>query len=194
MVNIIWGIFIIVGIIYSFINKDFCTINNEVLLSGKSALDLIISMLPLLVIWMGLMKIAEEAGIISWISKIMTPILKKIFPSVPDGDESLGFIASNIAANMAGLGSAATPFGLKAMESVRKLEEGKRTAGGAMITCLVLNTSGVTIVPTTIISLRLFYGSINPSVVLPYCIIATTCSTIGGLTLDYIIRRKHGNH
>lgn len=77
MVNIIWGIFIIVGIIYSFINKDFCTINNEVLLSGKSALDLIISMLPLLVIWMGLMKIAEEAGIISWISKIMTPILKK---------------------------------------------------------------------------------------------------------------------
>ena len=92
MVNIIWGIFIIVGIIYSFINKDFCTINNEVLLSGKSALDLIISMLPLLVIWMGLMKIAEEAGIISWISKIMTPILKKIFPSVPDGDESLGLL------------------------------------------------------------------------------------------------------
>ena len=126
MVNIIWGIFIIVGIIYSFINKDFCTINNEVLLSGKSALDLIISMLPLLVIWMGLMKIAEEAGIISWISKIMTPILKKIFPSVPDGDESLGFIASNIAANMAGLGSAATPFGLKAMESLQKLNKDKK--------------------------------------------------------------------
>ena len=194
MVNIIWGIFIIVGIIYSFINKGCCTINNEVLLSGKSALDLIISMLPLLVIWMGLMKIAEEAGIISWISKIMTPLLKKIFPSVPDGDESLGFIASNIAANMAGLGSAATPFGLKAMESLQKLNKDKKTASEAMITFLVLNTSGVTIVPTTIISLRLFYGSINPSVVLPYCIIATTCSTIGGLTLDYIIRRKHGNH
>ena len=193
MVNIIWGIFIIVGIIYSFINKDFCTINNEVLLSGKSALDLIISMLPLLVIWMGLMKIAEEAGIISWISKIMTPILKKIFPSVPDGDESLGFIASNIAANMAGLGSAATPFGLKAMEKLQELNDDKKRASTPMITFLVLNTAGVTIVPTTIIALRHAAGSLNPTSVLPTCILATTASTIAGLTLDYFIRRKNGN-
>ncbi|UKI28428.1 MAG: spore maturation protein [Clostridium sp.] len=163
------------------------------LLSGKSALDLIWSMTPLMVIWMGLMKIAEDAGIIAWISKVMTPILKRIFPSVPDGDESLGFIASNVAANMAGLGSAATPFGLKAMECLQRLNKDKRVASEAMITFLVLNTSGVTIVPTTIISLRLFYGSVNPSIVLPYCIIATTCSTIGGLTLDYIIRRRNGN-
>ena len=98
MVNIIWGIFIVIGIVYSFINGDFNEVNNEVLLSGKSALDLIWSMTPLLVIWMGLMKIAEEAGIIAWISKVMTPILKRIFPSIPDGDESLGFIASNVAA------------------------------------------------------------------------------------------------
>lgn len=193
MVNIIWGIFIVIGIVYSFIYGEFNTVNNEVLLSGKSALDLILSMLPLLVIWMGLMKIAEEAGIIAWISKVMTPVLKRIFPSIPEADESLGFIASNIATNMAGLGSAATPFGLKAMESLQKLNKDKTTASEAMITFLVLNTSGVTIVPTTIISLRLFYGSVNPSIVLPYCIIATTCSTIGGLTLDYIIRRRNGN-
>ena len=139
------------------------------------------------------MKVAEEAGIISSISKMMSPILKKIFPSVPNNDPSLGFIASNIAANMAGLGSAATPFGLKAMESLQKLNKDKKVASEAMITFLVLNTSGVTIVPTTIISLRLLYGSVNPSVVLPFCIIATTCSTIGGLTIDYLIRRKNGN-
>lgn len=156
MVNIIWGIFIVIGIVYSFVNGDFSEVNNEVLLSGKSALDLIISMTPLLVIWMGLMKIAEEAGIIAWISRVMTPILKRIFPSIPDGDESLGFIASNVAANMAGLGSAATPFGLKAMECLQRLNKDKRVASEAMITFLVLNTSGVTIVPTTIISLRLF--------------------------------------
>lgn len=105
----------------------------------------------------------------------------------------MGFIASNVAANMAGLGSAATPFGLKAMECLQRLNKDKRVASEAMITFLVLNTSGVTIVPTTIISLRLFYGSVNPSIVLPFCIIATTCSTIGGLTLDYIIRRRNGN-
>lgn len=193
MVNIIWALFIIIGIIYSLISGNFNVINNEILVSGKSALDLLLGMLPLLVIWMGLMKVAEEAGIISSISKMMSPILKKIFPSVPNNDPSLGFIASNIAANMAGLGSAATPFGLKAMESLQKLNKDKKIASEAMITFLVLNTSGVTIVPTTIISLRLLYGSVNPSVVLPFCIIATTCSTIGGLTIDYLIRRKNGN-
>lgn len=193
MVNIIWALFIIIGIIYSLISSNFNIINNEILVSGKSALDLLLGMLPLLVIWMGLMKVAEEAGIISSISKMMSPILKKIFPSVPNNDPSLGFIASNIAANMAGLGSAATPFGLKAMESLQKLNKDKKVASEAMITFLVLNTSGVTIVPTTIISLRLLYGSVNPSVVLPFCIIATTCSTIGGLTIDYLIRRKNGN-
>lgn len=193
MVNIIWALFIIIGIIYSLISGNFNVINNEILVSGKSALNLLLGMLPLLVIWMGLMKVAEEAGIISSISKMMSPILKKIFPSVPDNDPSLGFIASNIAANMAGLGSAATPFGLKAMESLQKLNKDKKVASEAMITFLVLNTSGVTIVPTTIISLRLLYGSVNPSVILPFCIIATTCSTIGGLTIDYLIRRKNGN-
>lgn len=193
MVNIIWAFFIIIGIIYSLISGNFNVINNEILISGKSALDLLLGMLPLLVIWMGLMKVAEEAGIISAISKMMSPILKKIFPSLPDNDPSLGFIASNIAANMAGLGSAATPFGLKAMESLQKLNKDKKVASEAMITFLVLNTSGVTIVPTTIISLRLLYGSVNPSVVLPFCIIATTCSTIGGLTIDYLIRRRNGN-
>ena len=193
MVNIIWALFIIIGIIYSLISGNFNVINNEILVSGKSALELLLGMLPLLVIWMGLMKVAEEAGIISSISKMMSPILKKIFPSVPNNDPSLGFIASNIAANMAGLGSAATPFGLKAMESLQKLNKGKKVASEAMITFLVLNTSGVTIVPTTIISLRLLYGSVSPSVVLPFCIIATTCSTIGGLTIDYLIRRKNGN-
>lgn len=193
MVNIIWALFIIIGIIYSLITGNFNVINNEILISGKSALDLLLGMLPLLVIWMGLMKVAEEAGIISAISKMMSPILKKIFPSLPDNDPSLGFIASNIAANMAGLGSAATPFGLKAMESLQKLNKDKKVASEAMITFLVLNTSGVTIVPTTIISLRLLYGSVNPSVVLPFCIIATTCSTIGGLTIDYLIRRRNGN-
>ena len=193
MVNIIWALFIIIGIIYSLISGNFNVINNEILVSGKSALELLLGMLPLLVIWMGLMKVAEEAGIISSISKMMSPILKKIFPSVPNNNPSLGFIASNIAANMAGLGSAATPFGLKAMESLQKLNKDKKVASEAMITFLVLNTSGVTIVPTTIISLRLLYGSVNPSVVLPFCIIATTCSTIGGLTIDYLIRRKNGN-
>ena len=192
MVNIIWGIFIIIGIIYSIFNSNISDINNEILSSGSTALNLILDIMPLLVIWMGLMEIAEKSGLINKIAKLMTPILSKLFPSIPKNHEALGYIASNIAINMAGLGSAATPFGLKAMEKLQELNNDKEKATPAMITFLVLNTSGVTIIPTTIISLRLASGSINPTMVLPTCILATMCSSIGGLTLDYIIRRYNG--
>jgi spore maturation protein A len=123
----------------------------------------------------------------------MTPILSKLFPSIPKNHEALGYIASNIAINMAGLGSAATPFGLKAMEKLEELNDNKKKATPAMITFLVLNTSGVTVIPTTIISLRLAAGSSDPTAVIPTCILATSISTIAGLTLDYIIRRKNGD-
>ncbi len=194
MVNIIWGLFILIGIIYAFLNGNISDINFEILESGKSALNLLLDIMPLLVIWMGLMQIAEKSGLINKIAHLMTPILSKLFPSIPKDHEALGYIASNIAINMAGLGSAATPFGLKAMEKLQELNNNKKSATSAMITFLVLNTSGVTIIPTTIISLRLASGSINPTMVIPTCILATTCSTIGGLTIDYLIRRKHGEN
>jgi spore maturation protein A len=194
MVNIIWGLFIVIGIVYGLFTGNISVINNEIIESGNKAIKLVLDILPLLVIWMGLMKIAETSGLIKKIASLMTPLLSKLFPSVPKGDESLGFIASNIAINMAGLGSAATPFGLKAMAKLQELNQDKKRATTAMITFLVLNTSGVTIIPTTIIALRLSAGSTNPTAVLPTCILATTCSTIAGLTLDYIIRRHNGNH
>lgn len=194
MVNVIWGLFIVIGILYSFINGNFDLINYEILESGNSAIDLILDIMPLLVIWMGLMQIAEKSGLINKIAHLMTPILSKLFPSIPKDHESLGYIASNIAINMAGLGSAATPFGLKAMEKLQELNSDKKKATPAMITFLVLNTSGVTIIPTTIISLRLASGSVDPTSVIPTCILATLCSTIGGLTIDYLIRRRHGDN
>ena len=194
MVNIIWGLFIIIGILYSVATGNIHEINNIILISGTKALTLILDIMPLLIIWMGLMEIAEKSGLINKIAHIMTPILSKIFPSIPKDHDSLGYIASNIAINMAGLGSAATPFGLKAMERLQELNSHKDTASDAMITFLVLNTSGVTIIPTTIISLRLAAGSINPTIIIPTCIIATACSTIGGLLLDYILRRNNDNH
>ena len=194
MVNKIWGIFIIIGIVYSFLTGNIDLINEEILSSGTSAIKLILDIMPLLVIWMGLMQIAEKSGLINLIAKLMTPILSKIFPSIPKEHEALGYIASNIAINMAGLGSAATPFGLKAMEKLQELNSDKERATPAMITFLVLNTSGVTIIPTTIISLRLAAGSANPTVILPTCLLATLTSTIAGLSIDYLIRRKNGNN
>ena len=194
MINIIWGVFIIVGITYSFLTGNMEVINNEIISCGNTALELVIDMIPLLVIWMGLMQIAEKSGLIEKIANIMAPILSKLFPSLPKGHSSIGYMASNIAVNMAGLGSAATPFGLKAMEKLQELNKDKKRASTSMITFLVLNTSGVTIIPTTILSLRLAHGSVNPSIVIPTCILATLCSCIGGLSLDYIMRRRNGNY
>lgn len=193
MVNIIWGIFIVIGIVYGLISGNISSINDEIISAGTSSFDIIMSILPLLVVWMGLMKIAEVSGLIGLIARLLNPVLRKLFPTVPRDHPSLGYIASNIAVNMAGLGSAATPFGLKAMESLQELNGDKKRASTPMITFLVLNTSGVTLIPTTIISLRKATGSLNPTYVVPLCILATICSTIGGLTLDYFIRRYNGD-
>ena len=150
-----------------------------------------LSMAPVIVLWMGLMKIAENSGLLSKIAYKFSFLLSKLFPSIPKVDESLGLIASNIIINMVGLGSAATPFGLKAMEKLQELNPDKTTASDAMITFLVLNTSGVTLIPTSIISLRAMYGSANPSEIISTALIATVCASIAGLTLDYYIRRKN---
>lgn len=193
MVNILWGSFIIIGILFGTFSGKLDLINNEIITSGKTALNLLLEILPVLALWMGLMAIAEDSGLLKLIAKKLSFILKILFPKIPKDNEALGLIASNVAINMAGLGSAATPFGLKAMKELQKLNDKKDTATSSMITFLVLNTGGVTIVPTTIISLRMMHGSANPTEIIPICIIATFTSNICGLILDYFIRRKNGN-
>ena len=190
MINKIWGFFIISGIIFSFITGNTKVLSNEILLSCKSSLDLAIQIFPLIALWLGLMKIAETSGLLKKVSLKLSPILGRLFKDIPKGHESLSLIASNIVANMAGLGSAATPFGLKAMESLQELNDKKDTASRSMITFLVLNTSGVTIVPTTIISMRLLYKSVDPTKIIVPCIIATSMSTLFGLLFDRYLGRK----
>ena len=193
MVNIIWGVFIIIGIVFGLFTGKMDLINNEVISSGKVALNLLLEMLPMLALWMGLMQIAEDSGLLKYIAKKLSFVLKILFPKIPKDNEALGLIASNVAINMAGLGSAATPCGLKAMKELQKINDKKDVASSSMITFLVLNTGGVTIIPTTIISMRAMYGSVNPTEVIPTCILATFISNICGLILDYFIRRKNGN-
>lgn len=191
MVNIIWCFLIVISIIYSLLTKNISSINDEIILSGKSAFNLIITMLEVTVLWTGILRIAENSGLLRKFAKLISPILSKLFPSVPACHESLDYISSNVAANMMGLGSAATPFGLKAMKSLQEINEDKTRASDAMITFLVLNTSGVTIIPTTVIAMRMASGSSNPSEIILTSILATICSSVAGLTLDYLIRRKN---
>ena len=191
MINYIWGAFIIVGIIYSIVTNNFDVLNEEILASSKTTLDLVLKLFPMVALWTGIMNIAKESGLLNKFANKLSPILKKLFPEIPDNHESLGYIASNVAINMFGLGNAATPFGLKAMKSLQELNKNKNTASRSMITFLVLNTSGLTLIPTTVISLRMAYNSANPTEIVLTSIIATVCSTIVGLIADRILSRRN---
>ena len=191
MISILWTFLIVIGILYSFLTGNVSIINESVLTNADKALKLILSLFPTIVLWSGIMKIAENAGMLTKFAKFLRPILSKLFPSVPKDHPSLGYIASNIAANMLGLGSAATPFGLKAMNELQKINDKKDTASTPMITFLVLNTAGVTIIPTTIIAIRLAYNSLNPTEIIAPALISTSCCCLSAVLIDYFIRRKH---
>ena len=190
LVALIWAALILIGIIFCFCSGNITVLNDTILTSANEGLKLMMDLLPIIVLWTGIMKIAEDSGMLRKIAKFLYPALSKLFPKVPKDNDALGYIASNIAANAMGLGSAATPFGLKAMQELQKINPQKDTATEPMITFLILNTSGVTIVPTTTIALRLMHGSVNPESIIISSLIATFCASIAGLLLDYFIRRK----
>jgi len=192
MINYLWGVFIVVGITISIIRGD-SNLTNSLLTSGSKAIDMIINLVPLMCLWLGIMKIAETSGLLNIISNKLSKYIKFIFPEIPSGDSSIGYISSNIVMNMLGLGNAATPFGIKAMKELKKLNNESDEASRSMITFLVINTASVTIVPTTVISLRMLAGSSFPSEIIGATIITTFLSTILALILDrlfYFVWRK----
>lgn len=186
MINKIWGVFIIGGIAFAILTGNMEVINNTILSSTKETLDVAFKIFPIMALWLGIMNIARISGLLKKMAHVLTPFLSKLFPELPKGHESLSLIASNIIVNAFGLGSAATPFGLKAMKSLQELNQDKKTASRSMITFLVINTAGVTIVPTTIISLRMAYGSVNPTETLFASLIVTSLSLICAIIIDRI--------
>ena len=192
MINYLWGLFLLVGIIYSIITGND-NITDTLFTSGNKAIDMILNLVPLMCLWLGTMKIAETSGLLDIINKKISKNIRFIFPEIPKGDAAIGYISSNIVMNMLGLGNAATPFGLKAMTELKRLNNNSDVASRSMITFLVINTSSVTILPTTVISLRIMNGSINASEIVGVTIITTFLSTILALIIDrifYFIWRK----
>ena len=190
MVNVIWCSFIILGILFCFFTNKIDVINNEILNSTKTSLDMIIKIFPVMALWLGIMNIAKVSGLLQKISKFLSPLLTKLFPEIPKSHESISLITSNVIANMFGLGNAATPFGIKAMKSLQSINDKKNTASRSMITFLVLNTSGLTIVPTTIISMKMMYGSATPTDIVVPCLLSSIISTTGGLVMDRFLAKR----
>lgn len=190
MISKLWAFFIISGFLYLVATGDFDGLNKQILSSGKVTLDLILQMLPIVCLWLGVANIAKESGLLKKLTLFLEPILHKIFPEIPKGHAALGYISSNIIANMFGLGNAATPFGLKAMEEMQKLNKDKTVASRSMITFLVINTCGITLVPTTIISLRVMHDSADASGIVVPCILVSFLALVIGLIFDYIFYQK----
>lgn len=191
MINKIWASFIFLGIIYSFFTGNIELLNKEIFKSCEQAFNMCVKMLPILALWLGIVNIAKVSGFLQKATNLLTFFLKKLFPEIPKNHESLSYIAGNIIVNMFGLGNVATPLGLKAMKSLQQINEKKDTASRSMITFLVLNTSGVTIIPTTVIAMRMTHGSKHPTEIILACIITTIVSLIFALTLDRIFARKN---
>lgn len=188
MMNKIWGVFIIIGVVYSFFTGNINVINSEILSCGETVLNMVLKLFPIMALWLGIMKIAEVSGLLKKMSIILYPVTRFIFPDIPKDNGVISLITSNFVFNMFGLGNASTPIGLKTMKSLKDLGDSD-VASSSMITFLVLNTTGFTIIPTTIISLRMMHGSSNPSGIIVPCLIASLSSTIFGLILDRFYRR-----
>jgi len=189
MINIIWLLLLLFGVImavYSSIAtgslEPLVQVTDALFNQSKTAVDLAIGLIGLMALWLGIMKLAEESGLIDIIAKVVKPVMVRLFPEIPADHPAMGAMIMNIAANMLGLGNAATPLGLKAMQELQKLNEKAETATNAMVTFLAINTSSVTIIPATVIGIRVSANSGNPAEIIGTAIFATTCSTIVAVT------------
>lgn len=190
MLNFIWPIFIIVSFIYAILNGRVADINNSVFNSTKSAVDLSISLLGTTCLWTGIMQIASNTNIVKHLSKLLNPIMKKIFPNVKKEEKVHKEITMNIIANIMGLGNAATPLGLKAMKSMQTKSKDKNKLSNSMCMFIVLNTASIQLIPTTVIAIRSSLGSNNPTAMIIPVWIATICAAIAAVFSAKLLMKK----
>lgn len=184
MVNIIWVAMTIIGIVFAMINGTMDDVNKAIFTGAKEAVAICIGLISILVFWLGLMNIAQEAGLLTRLSRLFQPLITRLFPDVPKDHPAMGFILSNMIANLFGLGNAATPMGIKAMEQLKILNDNKNSASRSMITFLAINTSSITLIPTTVIAIRMNYGSVNPTEIVGTTLVASLFSTIAAIMID----------
>ncbi len=191
MLNFIWGSFIICGIVFSVITGKSDTVTDSLLSGGKEAVTLCITMAGVISIWTGIMEIAEKSGMIKGIAKKMDGIITYLFPNIPKDSTVREYIATNFAANFFGLGWAATPAGLLAMEELNNMNKHKDIASDDMCMFMIVNTSSLQLVTMNIIAYRSQYMSNNPSEIIFAGIVATIVSTFAGVVFAKIMGRRN---
>ena len=192
MLNYLWAGMILIGVIYAAFTGNMSAVTNAALDSAGEAISLCITMAGVMALWMGLMEIGQQSGLVERLTKGIGPFLNFMFPRIPKGHPARGYIATNIIANVLGLGWACTPAGLKAMEALADLEKergnpqdldpGKvRSASNEMCTFLIMNISSLQLIPVNMIAYRSQYGSVNPAIIVGPAIVATAVSTVAAV-------------
>jgi spore maturation protein A len=177
MINYIWCGMIIIGIMVGTLTGNIEAVSTAAIEWAETAVELSLGLIGVMALWLGLMKIAEEAGIVRGMGLLVKPIMVRLFPEVPADHPAMGSIVANMAANFFGLGNAATPLGIKAMQELQDLNENKEEASNAMVMFLAINTSSVTLISSSTIAYRSAAGAANPADIIAPTIVATVVST-----------------
>ena len=188
MLNKLWGIMILLGIVFAAFTGRIGDVGTAALDSSKEAVTLCVTMLGIMSMWTGLMNIAKKAGIIDGLTKALRPVLAFLFPGVPREHKANEYMAANMISNVLGLGWAATPVGLKAMEELKKLNYSSHIASTDMCTFLIINISSLQLIPVNIIAYRSQYGSVSPTAILGMGLMATIISTTAGVIFSVVAR------
>ncbi|KAA9007203.1 nucleoside recognition protein [Paenibacillus spiritus] len=190
MINAIWLGMIVIGFVFAAVNGRMDAFTAAVFDGAKNGVTVSFGLISILGFWLGMMKIAEEGGLLRVLSRAMGPLVRFLFPDVPKNHPAMGYILSNMSANLLGLGNAATPMGIKAMQELQTLNPDKETATPAMCTLLALNTASITLIPATLIAIRLNYGSKDPAGIVGTTLMATFVATLAAVAADRYFRRR----
>ncbi len=189
MLNVLWTALLAVGVAYGLAAGRADILSREAMAAAERALETLFGLAGVLAFWLGLAGVMEKAGLVRTAARIVTRLLRPLFPSVPPGHPALTSIAMNVSANTLGLGQAATPFGLRAMQQLQELNGGRPTASDAMVTFLVLNTAGVTVLPAAVIGVRALHGAADPAAIVVPGILTGLLGTVAGLAAERWLRR-----
>ena len=188
MLDYLWAGMLIFGILWGILQGKGAELTQAVLDGGRSAVDLSLTLLGAMAIWTGLMEIAEKCGILQGIHRLLRPAIRWLFPDLPEDHPATESISMNFAANILGLGNAATPAALKAMKELQDLQVDKYTASDAICTFLIINISSLQLIPINMIIYRSQYGSVNPAMITVPVLIATVASTVVGVVMCKVLR------
>lgn len=190
MLNYIWFALMAIALVVAVFNGTAAEVTSGAVNSAKTAVEIALGLVGIMTLWLGIMRVAEQAGLISLLSRALRPVSRLLFPEIPPEHPAIGAMIMNVAANMLGLSNAATPLGIKAMEELQELNEGdKETASNSMVTFMTLNTAGIQFIPATIIGVLAAAGSKQPTAIIPTTIIATLCGAVAAVTSAKILQR-----